>query len=632
MRFGTFELDLRAGELRKNGIKIKLQDQPFQVLKMLLERPGELVTREELQQRLWPSDTFVEFDKGIYNAIKRLRETLADSAEKPRYIETLSKRGYRFIGEVSNGKKPGPDQAFKPHVNAAEQPYRDAKALRRQRAAIGVVAGVCAAALALALGLNPGSLLRPAFGRSAAPRIRSIAVLPLSNFSSDSRQEYLADGMTDELITELSQIASIKVISRTSVMAYRKSGKPIPQIARELGVEGIVEGAIQRSGDQLRITAQLIYAPTDQHVWAKSYDGSSQNVLALEQEVAQAIAQEIRAQLTPEEKTRIAQSRPVSLKALEAYLQGRYHLDQAGELAYRNGMAKPQLEHLAAARDFFQAAIHEDSGYAQAYVGLAKSWQDRPVTEKGPENADAMLRKALELNPDLPEAHEALATLDVLRLWKWSEAEQEYKRAIAVNSNYAEAHARYAEYLDMMHRYDEGMKEFLRAQELDPGHSFQPNPFYRRRQYERAIELDRNEVKRRAFGFWSHTDLAFDYQAAGMHEEAADEWEQVMRMLGYDQIADAMHRGRARSGYSGALREWMAQLEAADAQGAPPPAFVLAFIYGELGEKDRAFAWLERGYRERDAAYSALNVDPCWDPLRSDPRFQDLLRRMNFPR
>jgi len=628
VRFGSFELDLRAGELREQGVKIKLQEQPFQILAVLLENPGQVVTREELRSRLWPSDTFVDFDHSLNKAINKLREALGDSAENPRFVETLPRRGYRFIGQLSNRAVSLPAQSFE---EAAEKSPPTATPKKRQHLVLGLTATACAAAIALLLGVNVAGLRDRVTGRAHGPTIQSLAVLPLANLSNDPSQEYFADGMTDALITELSQIASIKVISRTSVMPYRGTDKPLSQIARELGVDGIVEGTVQRSGDQMRITAQLIYAPGDRHVWAKSYERGSQNVLALEQDVAQAIAEEIRATLTPREKARLARIRPISFSSLQAYLQGRYHWEQADGMAYQKDLFLSQLKELATAREFFEQAIREDPGYAQAYVGLAKTWRDRPVAENGPEKADALLRKALVLDPDLAEAHETLATLDVLRQWRWSEAEREYRRAIELNPNYAEAHARFAEYLDMMLRFDEGMKEFVRTQELDPGHSFQPNPFYRRRQYDRAIQLDQNEVKRHAFGFWSHVDLAFDYDGAGRHDEAAQQWEEVMRMLGYTDIADAMHRGLARSGYKGAIRALTAGLEAEDARGASPPAFFPAIMYGLLGEKDRAFAWLERGYRERDAAYSALNVDPCWDPLRSDPRFRDLLRRMNFP-
>ena len=218
-----------------------------------------------------------------------------------------------------------------------------------------------------------------------------------------------------------------------------------------------------------------------------------------------------------------------------------------------------------------------------------------------------------------------------MRLWRWSEAEQEYKRAIQLNPNYAEAHARYAEYLDCMRRFDEGMKEFLLAQSLDPGHDFNPNPFYRRRQYDRAIQEDEGEVKRQAFGFWSHWNLAYDYEGAGHREDAAREWEQAIRMLDYTELADSMHRGLERGGYHGAITALVAGMEAAEARGNPAEPFFAGMMNGFLGQKDRAFYWLERGYEDRSPAYSSLNVDPCWDPLRDDPRFKDLVRRVGLP-
>jgi TolB-like protein/DNA-binding winged helix-turn-helix (wHTH) protein len=631
IRFSAFEADLRAGELRKHGVRLKLQDQPFRLLGILLERPGELVTREELQGRIWPSDTFVDFDRGLNNAVKRLREALADSAEQPRYIETLPKRGYRFIADIQ------PVNGSVAHANAPESLVEAGISSAKETPKVGrskLVMTTAAAALlllGLALLLRAEGLWGRLAGKSRTPAIHSIAVLPLQSLSSDPTQEFFAGGVTDALITDLAQIGSLKVISRTSTSRYRNTNKSLPEIAAELGVEGIVEGTVQQSGDRVRVTTQLIHGPTDTHLWAKSYERNSQDVLALEQDIANAITNEIRATLTPGERARLSRTRSVSLRALQAYLQGRYHLEKADAAGDRADAEPTQSQELATARQFFEQAIREDSDYAQGYVGLAATWGGRPVSENGPEKAHALLRKALEIYPDLAEAHEALATLDVLRLWRWPEVEPEYRRAIELNPNYAEAHARYGEYLDMMGRFEEGMKEFLRAQELDPGHNFNPNPFYRRRQYDRAIEIDQNEVRRQAFGFWSHANLAFDLDGAGRHDEAAQEWAEMLRMLGYTEIADAMDRERARTGYKGALRLLTEALEARTAHGDPPPAFFPAMMYGLLGNKDRAFWWLEQGYRDRDASFSALNADPCWDPIRSDPRFTDLVRRVGLP-
>jgi TolB-like protein/DNA-binding winged helix-turn-helix (wHTH) protein len=627
-QIGRWLVQPNLNTVSQNGKTFHIEPKVMEVLVCLARHAGETLSRKTLLETVWP-DTFVS-DDVLTRCISELRRVFDDDAKESRFIQTISKRGYRLLARVEKGSGTAVSKAQEPEDTKAAPSERQAP---RRKTWVGVVAvaGGMAALAVILDGVNVGGLRERLLSRTTSTKIRSLAVLPLTNLSNDSAQEYFSDGMTDALITELSQIASVKVISRTSVMAYRKPDKPLSQVARELGVDGIVEGTIQRSGNQIRITAQLIYAPADRHVWANSYEHSTEDVLGLEREVAQAIAHEIQAKLPPQEKARLAGRRPVSLQALETYLLGRYHLEQAQSMAFRNGLLESRLKELATARSFFEQALREDPSYAQAYVGLSDTWWDRPVAEGGPEKADTMLRKALELDPGLAEAHQALATLDVLRQWRWTEAGQEYQRAIELNPNYAEAHARYAEFLDMMGRFDDGMKEFLRAQDLDPGHDFNPNPFYRRRQYDRAIKLDQNDVRRHAFGFWSHWNLAYDYEAAGMHTEAAQEWVEVTRILGYEEIADAMQRGLEHSGYKGALRELVVALEEMSTRGRPVSANIPAQFYAFLGEKNRAFDWLERGYLERNTAYSALNVDPCWDSLRSDPRFKDLVRRVGLP-
>src|SRR5712692_2486500 len=331
IQFGVFELDLAAGELRKHGIKIKLQEQPLQILQQLLEHPGEVVNREELQKRIWPADTFVDFDHGLYSAVQRLREALGDPAETPRYVETLPRRGYRFIAPVNNGNR-GEAKLETASVEALASVVLERPAPRRSlRIRIVVTTGVILVALLFALAFRGGSLRERLLGKSAVPPIRSIAVLPLQNLSNDPNQEYFADGMTDALITDLAQIGSLKVISRTSTMRYKKSDKTLPEIARELNVDGIVEGTVQRSGDRVRITAQLIHGPSDKHLWANSYERDARNVLSMESEIAGAIANQIQRKLTPEQEARLASARPVNVKALEAYLQGKFYLDREGQ-------------------------------------------------------------------------------------------------------------------------------------------------------------------------------------------------------------------------------------------------------------------------------------------------------------
>src|SRR6266852_9619135 len=332
IQFGAYELDPSSGELRKHGIKIRLQEQPLQILQQLLEHPGEVVTREELQKRIWPADTFVDFDHGLYSAVQRLRDALSDNAETPRYVETLPRRGYRFIASVhhENGIEAKAESASveapAPVVQERPAPWHSL------RIPVRVAAGVAVVVLLFALALKGGSHREKLLGKPVAPSIRSLAVLPLQNLSSDPNQEYFADGMTDALITDLAQIGSLKVISRTSTMRYKKSDKTLPEIARELNVDGIVEGTVQRSGDRVRITAQLIYGPLDKHLWANSYERDLSDVFALERDVTVEIARQVQAHLTTQHsEPPLARPRAVNVKALEAYLHGKYHLDRVGQ-------------------------------------------------------------------------------------------------------------------------------------------------------------------------------------------------------------------------------------------------------------------------------------------------------------
>ena len=397
VRFAAFELDFRASELRKQGTKVKLQEQPFQILQVLLQRPGEIVTREELQQKIWPSDTFVDFDHGLYNAIKRLREALGDSAETPRFVETLSRRGYRFVGKIE----------------------------------------------------------------CEASRMRSLAVLPLENLSRDPEQEYFAEGLTEALITTLAKIGELRVVSRTSAMQYKGVHKPLREIARELEVDAIVEGSVLRAGRRVRITAQLIDATKEAHLWAESYERDLRNVLALQSEVAQAIAREIRVKLTPVDQARFAEAHPVDPEAYEAYLKGRYLWNRRS----KDGFPK--------AVQYFQEAIAKDPTYAAAYAGLADClsslgfWGFVPPGE-GCGKAKGLARKALEIDPGSPEAHASLAFATMFYDYDFVIAEREFERSIELNPRYATAHLWFGLSLALMARYEEAATEVKRAIRLDP--------------------------------------------------------------------------------------------------------------------------------------------------------------------
>src|SRR3984957_5251400 len=379
LRFGVFELDLRSGELRKHGLRVRLQEQPFRLLEMLLERPGEVVTREELQKRLWPADTFVDFDHGLNKAINKIREALGDSAESPRFVETVSRRGYRFLAEVKDADAPPvgkPELAIPRQMQAEvpEGPHPADKVGEARNLSLSRTWKISVLLLLLVAAVLAFRKLHPPGGPS--PAIRSLAVLPFESLSNDASQDYFADGMTDELISDLGQISALRVISRTSVMSYKRARKPLPQIARELNVDAVVEGTVLRSGDQVRITAQLIEASSDKHLWSQSYEGQLRDTLALQNQVARAIADQIRINLSPREQAALRTVRVVNPEAYESYLKGRYFWN------------KRTADSLKAALAYFDQAIEEDPKYAQAYSGLADTyallgdWQYAVMTPK----------------------------------------------------------------------------------------------------------------------------------------------------------------------------------------------------------------------------------------------------------
>jgi TolB-like protein/DNA-binding winged helix-turn-helix (wHTH) protein len=465
LRFGVFEVDLRAGELRKHGVKIRLQEQPFQVLAMLIQRPGEIVTREELRTRLWSADTFVDFDHGVNKAINRIRDAIGDSATSPRFIETVARRGYRFIGHVTaveqTGASPRETRVDAPPGFAAEHTAEHIKRPPERGAAhswrIWSVAGVAVAiafAVVLAVRLRSGPPIAP---------IHSLAVLPLENVSGDVSQEYFADGMTDELITTLGQISALRVISRTSAMLYKGARKPLAQIARELDVDAVVDGAVFRSGNQVRITAEIIDARNDTHLWSHSFSGELRDALALQQTVARAIADQISRTVNSPERAVLRQSAVVDPQAYEAYLKGRYFWNKRTGDDFRK------------ASEYFNQAIARDPTYAPAYSGLADTYSLMGDWEYGvlaprealPRGKDAAI-KAIALDDALGEAHTSLAFLLDAFDWDLPAADREFRRAIALNPGYATAHHWYAWHLSLLGRNDEAITEMKRARRLDP--------------------------------------------------------------------------------------------------------------------------------------------------------------------
>jgi TolB-like protein/DNA-binding winged helix-turn-helix (wHTH) protein/Flp pilus assembly protein TadD len=628
-RFGVFQLDLRAGELRKHGGRIRLQEQPFQVLAMLLSHSGELVTREQLQRKLWSADTFVDFDHGLNKAISKIREALGDSAENPRFVETVTRRGYRFLASVTVDG-PTPIHSLEPTVQAHPADTQDRSDVTDEPAARWtLLPSVWRIAISVLLLLIASVATWKFHGRNppSALVIRSLAVLPLESLSNDASQDYFADGMTDELIADLGQISALRVISRTSVMAYKRARKPLPQIARELNVDAVVEGTVLRSGDRVRITAQLIEASADKHLWSESYEGELRDTLALQNKVARAIADEIRINLNPQEQAALKNVKVVNPKAYESYLKGRYFWN------------KRTASGLKVALAYFKQSIDEDPTYAQSYSGLADTyallgdWQYSEMTSKEAlPKAKSAAVKALELDGALGEAHNSLAfCLDAFD-WNFDSAGKEFRRAIALNPSYATAHHWYAWHLGVLGRNEDAIAEMRKAQNLDPlsliinadlaellliAHSYDESI----RQSRKTIEMDPNFAL-------AHNQLGQAYLQKNMNEEAIAELQKAVQLSGGSPTCIA-NLARAYAA-SGKRSEAIRLLTEVKNHSGPTysDGSEIAVIYTALADSDQAMIWLQKGYEER--FNPSVLLRPGFDPLRSDPRFQELVRQIGL--
>ena len=648
IRFGTYEVSLQSGEVRKAGVRIRVQQQPLKLLEVLLERPGEVVTREELRSRVWPNESFGDFDQAVNIAIAKLRSALGDSAENPRYIETLPKRGYRFIADVSFVDAEG-------HIRRPESPPADSAGtdpghqIQGNGLAVPPVTGsgpvlqnpglpvapqrqsptgriILAVALVVGLAILSVFLFR-SHGHAPTP-IRSLAVLPLENLSGDASQKYFSDGMTDQLITDLAQISALKVISRTSVMVYEGARKPLPQIARELHVDAVVEGTVLRAGDQVRITAQLIDASTDKHLWSQSYEGELKDTLALQDRVARAIAEQIQINLTPREQAALKSVRVVNPEAYESYLKGRFFWN------------KRTADGLRVALAYFNQAIEEDPKYAQAYSGLADTyallgdWQYAVMTPvQANPKAKAAALKAVELDSALGEAHNSLAFLLDGFDWDLDAGGKEFERAIELNPGYATAHHWYAWHLGLLGRYDEAIVEMRKAESLDPlsliinadlaellviAHSYDESI----RQSRKTIEMDPNFAM-------AHNQLGQAYLQQRMYEQAIGELQKAVQLsAGSPTCIANLARAYALSGRKSEAGKLLNDLKSSSTANNSHASEVAA-IYAALGEKDEAMKWLEKGYAER--FNPGVLIRPGFDPLRSDPRFQNLAHRVGLP-
>ncbi len=619
LRFGVFEVDARAGELRKGGVKLKLQEQPFQLLCMLVEHTGEVVTREELRARLWPADTFVDFDHGLNAAVKRLRDTLGDSAENPVFIETLARRGYRFIGPSSEP----PEQRAKPTKFRSSFVAGSIRSYRITWAATAVAILVVLAILSSVFVYSR----RPGVGEK---HIESLAVLPLENLSRDLEQEYFSAGMTDALIAQLSQAGAVRIASRTSVMRYKGTKKSLPEIARELNVDGVIEGSVLRSGNRVRIVAQLIQARTDQQLWAGSYERDLTDILGLQTEVAQAIVKQVRSQLAPGQQAPFHSATTMNPGAYDAYLKGRFYQDSSNIQA---GIKKSQ--------DYFQDAIRQDPNFAAAYAGLADCYLNLGAYRWIPPQeayryGNAAVLKALELDETLGEAHSTLGYLSWQYAWDWQRAEMELRRSIDLNPNYIEGHQGLAWYLAWSGRGEDALAEIEKIRKLDPVRPITlldvSGVYYHRRDYKSLIDASQKSVAVNPDQWSSHYFLAVGQEGAGQFAKAIPEYQKAVEMSQNDTDALAgLAHAYAASGRRAEARKILEELNRQTRTGYVSP-YMVATIHAGMGEREKAFEFLERAYQERspDIPYF-LKADLRVDVLRADPRFQDLLRRVGLP-
>jgi TolB-like protein/DNA-binding winged helix-turn-helix (wHTH) protein/Tfp pilus assembly protein PilF len=654
-RFGPFEANTSAQELSKNGTKIKLRGQPFFILELLLSHAGEVVTREEIRRKLWSADTFVDFEHGLNTSIKKLRQALCDSATEPRYIETLPRRGYRFVASVTSRVEPGPEVDVASANAGAGIPanpefqtltaeglgalVHTAKEHKQGRQPLHIFASAVVVLGLAALVFNAAGSRDRFFAlfrstRSAAVAVasvtkppRSIAVLPLQNLSNNPAEDYFADGMTDELTTDLAQFANLRVISRTSAIHYKGAGKTAPEIGRELGVDTLIEGTVQRGGDRVRIRVQLIDSASDRHLWARSYDHELKDVLVLQSSAARDIAEEVQGKVTsPPPDIRSLNPHTVQPDAYESYLKGRYFWNKRTE----DGLKK--------SIDYFQQAISQDPKFAAAYAALADSYSilgsDVLPASEASSKAHVAANKALELDPAIAEVHAELALVAFYYDWDWTRSEQEFRRAIALNPNYATAHQWYSYYLSAMGRFPEAVAEAKQAQQIDPlSLSISTTLAGRYRdlgQYAQALDVSRRTLEMDPNFVPAHIALGSEYEGQAMWPEAIAEYQKAVDLSQNSPPALAsLAHAYGASGNQNEARKVIARLRQASKRHYVS-AFDMAVVFAGIGDPDTTFQWLEKAYADRESQMPFINVTRRLDPVRSDPRFAELQHKMGL--
>jgi len=652
-----FELDRGAYELRRSGRALKLERIPLELLLLLVEQRGQLVTREQIIAKIWGKDVFLDADTSINSAIRKIRQVLKDDPEQPKFIQTVTGRGYRFIAAIADVVPPivppthasaEPNQRFQ---SAGDPPFSlhqipdnvsptSAKTeIRRLGIRFNRRGGTQAVAASVIVLLLLGAMgywisLRRSL---VQPQFKTIAVLPLQNYSGDSQQEYFVDGMTDSVIADLGKIQDLRVISRTSVTPYKNSKKSMREIARELHADAVIEGSVTRSADRVRITVQLIDAARDRHLWSENYEREMKNVLGLQSQVAQAIAEQVHAVVTPEEQGHLSRNHVIDPDVYELYLKGRHIMERGG------------LEDVQNAIDYFQSGLKKDPDNALLYTGLADAYIDKMMdVHESPIEATTQARaaaeRALQLDDSLAEAHTSLGMIKLSYDWDWAGAEHEFKRAIELNPGYPLAYVMYGQYLTMVGRQTDAMPYFEKAHRIDPlfGQSYRGEAYscfmahkYDEAivQYRKALELEPDAIT--YFGLVLARAEKGDYATAIGEAEKATKVDNSPLLL--TSLASAYVRAGRRADANRVLQRLQ---ELWDRQGTAPAwhtahspyvcPYEVAGVYAQLGDNDRAFDWLDKAYRNRSCLYW-LRVDPRFDSIRSDPRFRELLEMMNFP-
>jgi TolB-like protein/DNA-binding winged helix-turn-helix (wHTH) protein len=610
VKFGDFELDQARFELRRNGRTVKLERIPMELLLLLVEHDGRVVTRQDIITRLWGEDVFVDTEHGINTAIRKIRSALREDAERPRYVQTVLGKGYRFIHETNgNGKAAEPVPGTKPSLEpAAVEPAVAVAHPRRSR--WPVVAGVIAlVAIAAALLVYQRS--------HSISHIQTIAVLPLANLSGDKSQDYFADGMTDELITMLARNTSLRVISRTSVMQYKGVGRPLRDIARELGADAILEGSISRAPTGIHLNLQLIEAQGDRHIWADSFDRSANDIYTFPSELSYTIAKQVKIATSPARP-----QHPIDPKAHDAYLRGRYF--------WFSNNYDTSLE-------YFRKAVEIQPDYAAAWSGIADVYTVFGVAGTAPAkdlvaNAESAARKAVELDDSLPEAHNALAAFEFFLQWNWKKADQESLRAIELDPHFAEAHHLRSYILFALNRPEEALHEQQRSSELDP--FARPwalgRAYILSRQYDAAINELRIRKQAQSQDRFVRAILANAYRYNGMPNDYSRELEDFYRSRGNQKAADEIHQAFEKRGSDGII-EWYLVRAQAMAQKQYVPAFAFASFYGCLNRKEEALKRLDAAYQERSPDLVWIQVTPEFDILHSDERYRSIIKNMGLP-